>query len=131
MKKINIFYWICTGFIVLSLGVGSVLELISASFAEPIIALGYPPYLVPFLSIARLLAITVFLLPVNKYPTLREWAFAGITFDLLGAIYSQIAAGKPLVNLIGIIIPLFLLTVSYLLFHKKAAATGLKHVPGI
>src|SRR5689334_16904969 len=105
MKKVTIFYWIFTGLIVMALGVGSVLELTISSAAESVTALGYPAYLVPFLSIARLLAIAVFLLPVYKYPLLREWAYAGITFDLLGAIYSNIAAGKPLTNLIGIIIP--------------------------
>jgi hypothetical protein len=131
MKKITIFYWICTGLIVVALGIGSVLELISASSAAQITSLGYPAYLVPFLSIARLLAIAVFLFPVYKYPILREWAYAGITFDLLGAFYSQIAAGGPLTNLIGIIIPLLLLIASYLLYHKKTAATGLEHVPAV
>ena len=131
MKKVNFFYWICTGLIVAALGIGSVMDLIYSSSAESVTSLGYPAYLIPFLSVARLLAITVFLLPVYKYPILREWAYAGITFDLLGAFYSHIAASKPLIYLVGIIIPLLLLTASYLLYRKKAAVARLKFVPAI
>jgi hypothetical protein len=53
--------------------------------------LGYPPYLLPFLGTAKLLAVAVVLVP--GFRTLKEWAFAGLTFDVLGALYSHLSTG--------------------------------------
>ncbi|WP_315823765.1 DoxX family protein [Paraflavitalea speifideaquila] len=120
MKKINTFYWICTGLITLALGAGSILELFSNKDAtQPFIDLGYPTYLAPFLSLARLLGLAVILVP--GYPRLKEWAYAGLAFDMIGALYSHLALAKPAVLFIGIILPLLFLIGSYILYHKKLA----------
>lgn len=55
--------------------------------------LGYPPYLLPFLGTAKLLGVAVVLVP--GVPRTKEWAFAGLTFDVLGALYSHVAVGDP------------------------------------
>ena len=47
--------------------------------------LGYPPYLLLFLGTAKMLGVAAVLAPGVR--TLKEWAFAGLTFDLLGALY--------------------------------------------
>jgi hypothetical protein len=118
MKKIKIFYWIFTGVISASLGIGSVLDVLAApEFVKVVTRLGYPEYLVPFLGVARLLAIIVILLP--KYPRLKEWAYAGLTFDLVGALYSTIAFGDPIANWIGSILTILFLAGSYIFYHKK------------
>jgi hypothetical protein len=120
MKKINIFYWICTGLIIASVGYGSLLEAIATAESVHIITqLGYPRYLVPFLGIAKLLAIIVILLP--RYTTLKEWAYAGLAFDMAGALYSHIALGEAFWKWVGIILPLLFLTGAYLLHHKRLA----------
>ena len=73
MKRIKIFYWIFTGVTVVSLGIGSILDiLVIPEVAKVVTRLGYPDYLVPFLGVARLLGIVAILLP--KYPRLKEWA---------------------------------------------------------
>jgi hypothetical protein len=55
--------------------------------------LGYPPYLLEFLGIAKVLGVAVLLAP--GVPRVKEWAFAGLTFDLLGALYSHVSVGDP------------------------------------
>src|SRR5262245_40089635 len=42
--------------------------------------LGYPPYLLLFLGTAKTLGVAAVLVP--GAPTIKEWAFAGLVFDL-------------------------------------------------
>jgi hypothetical protein len=55
--------------------------------------LGYPAYLLPFLGTAKLLGVAAVLAP--GVPRIKEWAFAGLTFDLVGALYSHLSIGDP------------------------------------
>ena len=55
--------------------------------------LGYPPYLLLFLGTAKILGVAAVLAP--GLPRLKEWAFAGLTFDLIGALYSHVSVGDP------------------------------------
>ena len=51
--------------------------------------LGYPVYIIAFIGIAKLLGVIAILIPgLNK---IKEWAYAGLFFDLAGAVYSGIA----------------------------------------
>jgi len=50
-----------------------------------------PVYLLYFLGVSKLLGIIA--LWYSPYKFLREWAYAGFTFDFLGAIYGFIATG--------------------------------------
>ena len=52
--------------------------------------LGYPIYFIQFISIAKLIGAIVILIPgLNR---IKEWAYAGLFFDLAGAIYSGVAS---------------------------------------
>jgi hypothetical protein len=53
--------------------------------------LGYPTYLLPFIGIAKTLGVVVVLVP--GFRRLKEWAYAGLVFDLIGALYSHLAVG--------------------------------------
>jgi hypothetical protein len=118
MKKINIFYWICTGNLIPGLGIGSVYGIIlHPGSTEQFVRLGYPVYLAPFLGVARILALIVIVIP--RYPRLKEWAYAGLAFDIIGAIYSQIATGQPLTGLFFPIMAILLLSGSYFFYHKR------------
>jgi uncharacterized membrane protein YphA (DoxX/SURF4 family) len=44
--------------------------------------LGYPPYLLVFLGTAKILGVVAVLVP--GFPRIKEWAFAGLTFDVTG-----------------------------------------------
>lgn len=118
MKKINITYWICTVLLLPSMGYGSIMELMkNPQSIEIITSLGYPGYLAPFLGAARLMALLVIFLP--NFNRLKEWAYAGLVFDLIGAIYSQIAFGNPITYTIFPLIILLITLTSYFTHHKK------------
>ena len=118
MKKINIFYWICTGNLIPGLGIGSIYGIIlHPGSTEQFVRLGYPVYLAPFLGVARILALIVIVIP--KYPRLKEWAYAGLAFDIIGAIYSQIATGQSLTSLFFPVIAILFLSGSYFFYHKR------------
>ncbi|HEY5463733.1 MAG TPA: DoxX family protein [Hanamia sp.] len=53
-------------------------------------SLGYPVYFIQFISIAKLLGVIIILIPGRG--RIKDWAYAGLFFDLAGAIYSGIAA---------------------------------------
>ncbi|MDJ1481652.1 DoxX family protein [Cytophagaceae bacterium YF14B1] len=117
MKKLKIIYWVITGIMVAMLGLGSIFDAISAPEAVAYVTkLGYPAYIVPFLGVAKLLGIIAILIP--GYPRIKEWAYAGLTFDLLGALYSHISNGDPASTWIFIFIPILLVAGSYIFYHK-------------
>lgn len=52
--------------------------------------LGYPVYFIQFISVAKLLGAIIILIPGSG--RIKDWAYAGLFFDLAGAVYSGIAA---------------------------------------
>lgn len=69
--------------------------------------LGYPIYFIQFISIAKIIGSIAILIPGLK--TIKEWAYAGLFFDLAGAIYSGVAvAGKfdpMMLTMLGWVVP--------------------------
>jgi DoxX-like family len=74
--------------------------------------LGYPSYFPEILGVAKLLGIIALLMPAA--PRIKEWAYAGFTFTLLGAILSHVAVGQPR-EAITPFVALAVMAVSYLL----------------
>jgi hypothetical protein len=60
---------------------------------DTILALGYPKYVMKILGVAKLLGILA--IATGMSPTLKEWAYAGFTFDVCGAFASHLSAGDP------------------------------------
>lgn len=102
-------YWIFTLLFLLPVGSGAIPYLMSLPMiVEGMIHLGYPVYLLKFLGVAKILGTVAIL--TGKYPRLKEWAYAGFTFDLLGASYSHLCSGdgpKALIPL-GLLVILFI-----------------------
>jgi len=123
MKKINIFYWICTVLTILLMGVGAVPNLLSSSDSVTLFAhLGYPLYLLPFLGIAKILGVIAIVVP--GFPRIKEWAYAGLIFDLTGAVYSIIAVGDADGGLAVFLIGYIAIIGSYALYHKRLRAAS-------
>ena len=122
-KTINLIYWIST-IIFAALMIFSAVGGIQPT--QPAIqlmhdSLGYPIYFIQLISIAKLLGSIVILIPgLNR---IKEWAYAGLFFDLAGAVYSGIAvSGKfdpMMLTMLAWIIPGIL---SYYFWHKKIEA---------
>jgi uncharacterized membrane protein len=83
-------YWILTGLLAAWLTLGGVLDIAGASQMREIMrTLHYPDYLLLILGPGKLLAVLALLYPKTRF--LREWAYAGITIDALGAFASHCA----------------------------------------
>ena len=120
MKKIRIFYWITTGLIALLMLFSSISSTLSPGKAEEFFkTLSMPSYLISFLSVAKLLGVIAILVP--GYPRIKEWAYAGLIFDLIGALWCNYSAGKSTAEWFPIIFFIGLAFASYFLYHKKLA----------
>ncbi len=64
-----------------------------------IVKLGYPVYFVVLLGIWKVLGAAAILAP--RLPRLKEWAYAGIVFDLTGAAVSHAASGSAAGNVVA------------------------------
>jgi hypothetical protein len=118
MKKTNRIYWIFTSLFAFMMLGSAIPDIFSAKVAvEGFAKIGMPAYLVPFLGIAKALGVVAILVP--GYPRIKEWAYAGLTFDLIGATWSIAASGQPAANWIGMLLPILLAAVSYRWYHKK------------
>jgi len=128
MKKTKITYWIFTGLFAAFMVFSSVPDVLSNDEAVRFMtSLGYPPYFIPFIGVAKLLGVIAILVP-RGFPRIKEWAYAGLFFDLIGATYSLIAIGNPFSAWIFMLLPLALATGSYVFYHRKLRAEG---VPAI
>ena len=117
MKKTNIFYWVFTGlFSTMMLG-SAIPDIMSSPIAVQgmHVELGYPLYFIPFIGVAKVLGVLAILLPISS--KIKEWAYAGLFFDLIGAAFSIIAIGKP--DWMFMFLPIFLGVASYVFYHKK------------
>jgi len=79
--------------------------------------LGYPIYLLPFLGTAKTLGVVVVLVP--GFRRLKEWAFAGLVFDLIGALYSHLSVGDSPSGWMPAVIGLILVGGSYLSYRRR------------
>jgi hypothetical protein len=122
MKKTKILYWTFTALFAAIMLMSAIPDI----FVMPIAiegmskGLGYPVYFIPFIGVAKLLGVIAILVP--GYPRIREWAYAGLVFDLVGATYSIIAVGKSVADWGFMVLPLSLAALSYIYYHKRAKA---------
>ena len=121
MKKLTIFYWITTGLFAGFMLFSSIPDIMQVPEAVTMITgLGYPKYFVSFIGVAKLLGVIGILQPL--FPRLKEWAYAGLFFDLFGATYSAIKVGGFDPMMLTMILPFSFLFLSYFLWHKKQQA---------
>jgi len=127
MKKLKIFYWIFTVLLAAGIGIGAIFDAINDPTAVAYITrLGYPAYIAPFLGVAKVLGVIAILVP--GFPRLKEWAYAGIVFDMMGATYSSICIGDPVSQWI-FMFPFFAIVFgSYIFHHKILKAKGTEPV---
>jgi hypothetical protein len=69
-----------------------------APFYPAMIHLGYPSYFTYILGSAKLLAVAALLAP--GLPRLKEWAYAGIMINMVGAAASSIGAGDGFADIV-------------------------------
>lgn len=121
-KTITILYWVFTilfaGLMIFSAigGIGPNEETMKI-FVK---GLGYPVYFIQYISWAKIIGAIAILIPGFK--KIKEWAYAGLFFDLSGAIYSGISvSGKFDPLMLTMLIWIVPGIVSYILWNKKFA----------
>jgi uncharacterized membrane protein YphA (DoxX/SURF4 family) len=88
-------YWVTTALAAVAFAVPGVLNLAHAPhIAEDMRHLGYPPYLLTILGAWKIFGAATILAP--RLPRVKEWAYAGMIFDLTGAAASRASSGDAL-----------------------------------
>lgn len=118
MKKTNILFWTFTGLFAALMLLSSIPDILVTPEAKTFMDhLGYPDYFTRFIGVAKLLGIIAILIP--GFPKIKEWAYAGMAFDLFGAIYSMVAVEGFAPGMTFMILPVSFLVLSYIYHHKK------------
>jgi hypothetical protein len=100
MEAKKTIYWATTGLIALETLAGGVTDLIHGRtnlfsgprVADVVTSLGYPIYVLTILGIWKIPGAITLLVP--RFARLKEWAYAGIVFELTGAAASQAVRGR-------------------------------------
>jgi len=119
-------YWITTVLVAAPIGSGGVAQ-IAQYLANPhgvVPVLGYPTYFFAILGFWKVLGAIAILGP--RFPRLKEWAYAGIFFDLTGAAASCAAVGGYGAYAFHVIAPLILtgLTVASWALRPESRTIG-------
>jgi uncharacterized membrane protein YphA (DoxX/SURF4 family) len=103
-KARPVLYWAATVLTGLSFSVPGLGNLVRAPhIAQDMAHLGYPPYFLAILGTWKVLGAIAVVAP--RLPRLKEWAYAGMIFDLTGAATSRAAAGD---GAVMVIVPLMI-----------------------
>jgi hypothetical protein len=114
MNKKTIAYWVTTGLFCAVVGFSGFAHFThQAPMVEAMTHLGYPLYFMTIIGLAKGLGVLAALLPAR--PLLKEWAYAGLCFNLIGATASHAFSGDDLSHTIRPAIVLALCVASYLL----------------
>jgi hypothetical protein len=127
-KKTTLAYWIFTLLFAVPFGIMGTTYLAGVPMvAEGMARLGYPPYFAKILGVAKLLGFLAVV--TGKFSIIKEWAYAGFTFTLIGACFSHLASGEgdkaitPLLFMIPMV-------VSYILWKKRLRENNVNIVKG-
>lgn len=115
-KTLRMSYWIATILFALLLimdGLGGVFQ--AEAGREALLHLGYPPYLLTMMGVAKLLAAAAIV--QTRFRTIKEWAFAGFAFTCVGAFWSRAAVGDG-AELLFPVVFLAIMAVPYVLWRK-------------
>jgi uncharacterized membrane protein YphA (DoxX/SURF4 family) len=107
LKKFG--YWPATGLVSVAFVFGGLVDAAHPPSAVALLAhLGYPAYFAILLGVWKVLGGITILAP--RFPRLKEWAYAGMVFDLTGAAVSHAASGDGAPK---VIVPLILTAIVF------------------
>ncbi len=126
MKRTNILYWIFTGLFALIMFSTAVPNVMMSAGSIDLITtkLGYPKYFIMITGVAKILGVIGIIVP--GYPRIKEWAYAGLFFDLIAATVSGIVVEgfHPMQLFMAIFFAPGVL--SYIYYHKKLRELDVK-----
>ena len=111
-KRNKIIYWVATLWLALGMTSTGIVQLIKMEEeVARMTLLGFPAYSLTILGGWKILGVIAVLIP--RFPLVKEWAYAGFFFNMTGALFSHIASGSPSSELLGPLLLLALLVVSW------------------
>lgn len=124
-KKVTVWYWIVNGLFAAFMIFSAVPDIVSNPDAVKMVHddMGYPLYFLPYIGVAKVLGGIAILVP--GFPRIKEWAYAGLMFDLISATYSFMAMKLPVSNWAPMLIFIAVGFAAYALYHKKYKATAI------
>ena len=125
MKKTKTLYWIFTILFALIMLASAIPNIMMSADSIALIhtTLGYPEYFIRFVGIVKVLGVIGILIP--GYPRVKEWAYAGLFFDLAAATVSGIAVQGFDPAQFGMLIFIAPGVASYIYYHKKLREEGI------
>ena len=116
-RKEKILYWVFTGPFCLSFLISGTLFVTHVPFVVKMITeLGYPVYVLTIIGTAKILGVITVL--VNRFSRLKEWAYAGFTINLVGAMASHALHGDSLHQVMSPVVPILLMAGSYISWRR-------------
>lgn len=124
MKKTKIIYWVLTSLLAIMMFMSGLQNAMVTKESVDLITvhLGYPAYIIPYVGVAKMLAAIAILIP--GFPRIKEWAYAGIVFDLAGAVYSGLASGDAFMMWLPMIITAIVIVGGSYIYHHKRLKTA-------
>jgi hypothetical protein len=118
MKTRSIGYWAATGLVAFAFAFGGVIDLSHGKeVLEGMSHLGYPAYVATLLGVWKILGAIAIVAP--GMPRLKEFAYAGILFDLTGAAFSHAMSGDPAGKVATPLVILAIAAASYVLRPER------------
>ena len=121
MKTTRIIYWVSTTLIFVFQGLMPLFFSQTEAAREGIQSLGYPVYFGLALTVCKVIGGFLLIIPAIP-PRLKEWAYAGFTFDFLFASISHFAVEGVTFDAFMPWIVLAILAASYITWHQLRAA---------
>ncbi|MDI5950368.1 DoxX family protein [Flavobacterium sp. LB2P84] len=116
-KKITYFYWSLLILLAVFFAISGFMEITKNPSTYPkTLRMGYPPYFILTLGIAKIAGVVALLIPNLK--RLKEWAIAGFTFDVIFAFISGRAINSN-ADCIKAVIVFCVLILTYFLLLKR------------
>lgn len=130
----RIAYWGITGYVALAMFYGGLAEILDASIglefssigiATVVAVLGYPLYFIYIIGVCKMLGAVAIVVP--GFPRLKEWAYAGLVFNMAGAFVSWLVVtvidgvpipagyGSPIFHVVNALHLIVLIVVSWAL----------------
>ena len=110
----TIVYWVATSLVAAEFALGGVWDLLRIPYVSTIMAhLGYPSYFAIFMGIWKVPGSVVVVMP--GLPRLKEWVYAGMVYEMTGAVFSHAAVGDGAVEVSVPLVLLGLIGVSWAL----------------
>jgi hypothetical protein len=119
MNKLNLTYWVTTALFAAFMIFSAISNIhMEVEAVNMITGMGFPAYFIPYIGWAKVLGSVAILLPFLPR-NVKEWAYAGLFFDLASAFYAIVVTEGFSVPLLFFVVIIGFLFLSYYFWYRK------------